>query len=71
MFSCDRLSILEISLFVLMLQSCSCAIFMDDGLYSVDDSSILSESRNLTVHHNETVQLPCLVKKSPNTVVSH
>lgn len=56
-------------MFATLVQLSWCAIFLDDGLYTVDDSSILSESRNFTVHPNETVHLPCLVKKSPNTVV--
>lgn len=34
-----------------------------------DEASILSESRNLTVYSNETVHLPCLVRKAPNTIV--
>jgi len=34
-----------------------------------DEPSIISESRNITVYSNETVQLACLVRKSPNTIV--
>lgn len=42
--------------------------------YEINDESelaIISHSRNFTVFANETVQLPCLVKKqTPSTVVS-
>lgn len=34
-----------------------------------DEPAILSESRNLTFYSNETVHLPCLVRKTLNTVV--
>lgn len=37
--------------------------------YSDDNSLILSRSNNLTVHANETIILPCIVQKAPNTVV--
>jgi len=62
---CFRLVL--IVLFLVEISFCNNSILLDD--YSADESSILSESHNLTVHLNETVQLPCIVKKSPNTVV--
>ena len=62
---CFRLVL--IVLFLVEISFCNNSILLDD--YSADESSILSESQNLTVHLNETVQLPCIVKKSPNTVV--
>ena len=60
----------QVVLIALITQLRTCSFLMDESLYQLDDSSILSKTRNLTVHLNETVHLPCLVKKSPNTVVS-
>ena len=50
---------------VLLVSICQC--------YELDESevTIMSQSRNFSVFANETVQLPCLVKKqTPSTVVS-
>ena len=65
MLSNNSIKWLQIILLVKLVYS----IPLDESSYSTDDSQILSVSRNLTVHLNETIQLPCLVKKSPNTVV--
>lgn len=54
---------------IFIVKIVACSITLDESAYSTDDSQILSVSRNLTVHLNETVQLPCVVKKSPSTVV--
>ena len=48
------------------------AMFIEDTSFGNDESSltILSQSQNISVHSNETVQLPCLIfKQAPNTVV--
>jgi hypothetical protein len=43
----------------------------DTNLINLDEdkSNILSKSRNLTVGHNDTVRLPCLVQQTSNTIV--
>jgi hypothetical protein len=43
------------------------AIISND--YSDDNSLILSKSNNISVHANETIILPCIVQKAPNTIV--
>ena len=55
-----------------MLTKTNCYV-IDDGVisndYSDDNSLILSKSNNFSVHSNETIILPCLVQKAPNTIV--
>ena len=46
-----------------------CFTINDEYKTNEDNSFILSPSRNLTVHSNETILLPCIVKHSPNTIV--
>ena len=43
------------------------AIIAND--YTDDNSIILSRSNNISVHANETIILPCIVQKAPNTIV--
>lgn len=56
-----------ISFIILLIGVCNC---YNTAYSSENELSIISQSRNFSVFANETVQLPCLIKKqTPSTVV--
>ncbi|CAF0819170.1 unnamed protein product [Brachionus calyciflorus] len=58
--------LLKIFLFINLI-ICIKSMVIND--IDTDDSQIISRSKNLTVHLNETVHLPCRVRKNSHTIV--
>lgn len=55
-----------ILVFFLVVSQVNCVIIERS---THEESRIASESKNFTVHANETVHLPCVVKRAPQTIV--